>query len=146
MEINDKEDKITSVKEISQEEFNNTSENGFEIIHNEDKTTGHDITKNLLVETNHGNAPVNTQHVTHEKFPEPTVHTNIEKKITTVEHSSDSSDDVMYRVNSALVDTTLPSKSPLPEEDPFRYLTSRNYLKYFVVASTAVLFVLTLLD
>ncbi len=53
---------------------------------------------------------------------------------------------IMETVSIALNDTVLPSKSPLPTEDPFNYLSSRNYLTMFLVASTTFIFLLGLFD
>ena len=52
----------------------------------------------------------------------------------------------MDTVAMALNDAVLPSKSPLPSEDPFNYLISSSYLTMFLVASTTFVFLLGLFD
>jgi hypothetical protein len=49
-------------------------------------------------------------------------------------------------VSTALNEAILPSKSPLPQDDPFNYFTSKNYLQMFVIASAAFVFVISLFD
>ena len=53
---------------------------------------------------------------------------------------------IMETVTMALNDAVLPSKSPLPSEDPFNYLISSSYLTMFLVASTTFVFLLGLFD
>jgi hypothetical protein len=49
-------------------------------------------------------------------------------------------------LSTALNESILPSKSPLPQDDPFNYFTSKNYLKMFLIASAAFVFVISLFD
>ncbi len=52
-------------------------------------------------------------------------------------------DDVIAK---AVVDSILASKSPLPESDPFAYITSKKYMSHFAMAATAMLFIMAIFD
>lgn len=49
-------------------------------------------------------------------------------------------------ISAAFTDAILPSKSPLPRDDPFVFLSGSSYLRNFIAASTVLLFVITLFD
>jgi hypothetical protein len=67
-------------------------------------------------------------------------------RISSSEPQNEGKDQLLHRIGMALTDTSLPSKSPLPNDDPFAYLTSKTYVNYFLATSTLLIFVLTLLD
>jgi hypothetical protein len=127
MTIDDvKGDKITNIKEISQSEFQNFSENGFEIIHDHQQLETPLLTKE----------PFEIKKEVVNKLPELIFEKIPEKSI---EQISDN-------IARALNDTILPSKSPLPQDDSFSYLTSKNYLRNFLAVSTVILFLIALFD
>lgn len=173
-----KNEKITIIKEISESEFNNTSENGFEIIHNDDHSHNHSTTLTndtkvsnaeehktnqnsttltdtaKTVEANSSvveeiNKSVKSNITTNDtntiSFPAPTVPINFSTEKVVVQ-TFKTDEDKLKAVSIGLSDTILPSKSPLPENDPFKYLTSCQYLSYFAGAATITIFVLALLD
>lgn len=150
MEIDDiTKDRITNIKEITHEEFNNTSENGFEIIHNSNE-------KNKLIQE----TPVTSQHNINNEignfgtsvekgFPEyPNLNSVNNERRTVIQNTQQPTTplEIKDSIASFLSDTVLPSKSPLQNDDPFRYLTSRNYLTNFCLASSVIVFVLALFD
>ncbi len=49
-------------------------------------------------------------------------------------------------ISTALNEAILPSKSPIPQDDPFNYLISRKYLRMFLLATSAFVFGLSLFD
>lgn len=49
-------------------------------------------------------------------------------------------------VAHALNDAVLPSKSPLPENDPFNFLTSPKFVTTFLTASSVLVFMLSLFE
>ena len=129
------ENTITSFKPIPESEFNKTAENGFEIINKQERLNSEssepvpekkEVTKEVV-------KPANEQ-----GFPSPLV--EVAGKTEQIQAST------QENISAAFADAILPSKSPLPADDAFTFLISRNYLKNFVVASTVLLFVLTLLD
>jgi hypothetical protein len=132
------ENTITSFKPIPESEFNKTAENGFEIINKQERLNSEssepvaekkEKTKEVVKEVK----PANEQ-----GFPSPLV--DVAGK--TEQRQASTQDNI----SAAFADAILPSKSPLPADDAFTFLISRNYLRNFVVASTVLLFVLTLLD
>lgn len=188
-----KHEKINIIKEISENEFNNTSENGFEIIHNDDhshnthstllttetKNTAQDENKqnqpsqsidytnttnsNTSANTSTNNPTTNNTVTNNSKsnieatnsnesnvnkntiaFPAASVPINIVSEKVILPPKTD--EEKLQRVAAALTDTILPSKSPLPESDPFNYLISKRFLTHFSAAATITLFVLTLFD
>jgi hypothetical protein len=169
-----KNEKINVIKEISENEFNDTSENGFEIIHNDDhshKTPATLLTQETITNTQTENVqtqqtnPITTEtDIDRSKstsinntvtdtvsniagtvvFPSPSVPVNItSEKPATVPKTDE---EKLNRISIGLRDTILPSKSPLPSNDPFNYLTSRTFLTYFSAAATITIFVLALFD
>jgi hypothetical protein len=148
MDIDDlKGGKINLIKEISESEFQNFSENGFEIIHDhhhENKLTPEGNSKKEPETNTCQGISLNQQRLLNLNSD---VHG--EKCETTQEQQSaveETKEEISERVARALTDTILPSKSPLPENDPFVYLTSPGYLKSFFFVSTMIIFVLALLD
>jgi hypothetical protein len=121
---------ITKVSNISETEYTNTAENGFELINAESKPVESTPVPSISDVRKHENV----RQVNEVKFPESPVSTSI-----TSEHFNNS-------VSKALSDTVLPSKSPLDSRDPFAYLTSRRYLRTFAIAATAVLTILAIFD
>jgi hypothetical protein len=77
---------------------------------------------------------------------EPKSKTEEPKKKVEVKSTECNTKDVKNVISTAFSETILPSKSPLPQDDPFSYFTSENYLKMFVLASVAFVIVISLLD
>ena len=127
--------KITGMKDISENEFQNFSENGFEIIHDhhhENKLAkDQNLSKNVV-----SNIEENVRREV------PKSHQNESQVLSQVE----TKEEISQRIAAALNDTILPSKSPLPDNDLFVYLTSPAYLRMFFTASTLIIFVLALLN
>ena len=142
-----KGERINLIKEISENEFQNFSENGFEIIHDhhhENKLSGEGSSKKGLEKNSSQGISLNQQ-----KSLNLNDNVHGEKCETTQEQQSaveETKEEISERVARALTDTILPSKSPLPENDPFVYLTSPGYLKSFFFVSTLIIFVLALFD
>jgi hypothetical protein len=127
----DGEATMTKVINITEEEYLTTDENGFElinpIINDEIKQAKNSLMEQLIETRKREEKPKNEV-----KFPEiPTPSTLF------------SGED---KISEALSDTVLPSKSPLNADDPFAYLTSRSYLRTFVIAASIVLCILTVFD
>lgn len=125
--------KICQIKEISESEFQNFSDNGFEIIHDqhhENKLDHQKFEKKVEL-------PKQEKQIEYPRFQQEEP-----KKVSEQETKEEISDIIAQ----ALTDTILPSKSPLPSNDPFVYLTSPAYLKSFFFVSTVIIFVLALLD
>ncbi len=72
--------------------------------------------------------------------------TKIEEPKKRVEIKSAECNDFNNLLSTAFSDAVLPSKSPLPQDDPFNYFNSKHYIKMFIVASVAFVFVLSLFD
>lgn len=122
---------------ISEDEYIKTSENGFEIIEKQTENTSKEVIKPA-------------EDVRASSFVDPMV--NIAREINPFKKNEEEvkpvgvPEDLKTRIAFALADTSLPSKSPLPSEDSFTYLTSRNYLSYFGVVSSVLIFAMTLFD
>ena len=144
--LDDKEEAITSIKSIEESEFTHTAENGFEIINSEhEKKATPEVVKQIIPsnEIKHQENEYKRKDLAKEQgFPIPLVDTSCTVKTSEIEISTD----VRNNIASALSDAILPSKSPLPQDDPFVYLTSKSYMKNFIHAATLILFVITLLD
>jgi len=127
--------KITGMKEISENEFQNFSENGFEIIHD------HHHENKLAKDQNlNNNVGIKIEENVRRDLPKS------HKTESQVLSQEETKEEISQRIAAALNDTILPSKSPLPENDLFVYLTSPSYLRNFFIASTLIIFVLALLD
>ncbi len=137
MELDDlKGGKINQIKEILEHEFQNFSENGFEIIHDP-----HHVNK---LTNEKQKFEINKQESQREeKFEYPKF---IQEEQSKVHDEEETKEEIRDRIANALTDTILPSKTPLHENDPFLYLTSPGYLKTFFFASTLIIFVLALID
>ena len=148
---------MPQVKEITESEYSSTAENGFELIHPNDNKMVNEIVE-PKVEQNvqpvvqpvvtpvvqpivYPNLQPTVQPANEQGFPQPLI--EAPKK---TQQLIPESQDVRERIGMALTNTSLPSKSPLSPDDPFVFLTSGSYLRNFIVASTVLLFVLTLLD
>ena len=149
---------ITSIKTIDESEFSHTAENGFEIINREhEKKSTPEVEKKTTPEVEY--PIISSNEIKHQEqefkkkgsvneqgFPVPLVDTSCTVKKTEEKRETKISADVRDNIASALSDAILPSKSPLPQDDPFVYLTSKSYMKNFITAATLILFVITLLD
>jgi hypothetical protein len=125
--------KIIRIKDIQESEFQNFSENGFEIIHDhhhENKLADQKLIKNVEL-------PKQVNQIEYPKF---------NQEEPQIDSEQVSKEEISERIARALTDTILPSKSPLRPDDPFFYLTSPRYLKSFFFLSTLIIFVLALLD
>ena len=142
---------ISKVTEISESEYTSTVENGFELIHGENKLNSESNTR--LISNKESTIETNPS------VQQPLIRTNVEtsvqptiSKLTHIEEPKRSQNLIQDQseprenVGMVLTNTNLPSKSPLQADDPFVFLTSSNYLKNFIVASTILLFVLTLFE
>lgn len=133
-----------TTKDISESEYNTTAENGFEIITNPDAVKFDQPKENVVV-----NTPKVEEKIEKIEKPQPKKSEEVYKaKEVSVESNKVISDSTPVKqiIESALLDTVLPSKSPLAAEDPFKYLTSFNYFKNFVHVSVVVLFLITLFN
>jgi hypothetical protein len=145
-----KELRMSSVKEISETEFISTAENGFELINNDHKVVSEGL-----------NAKVNdTPLIQPNIIPnvQPNIPSSVQPKIAIcfpqaqgqeapkTQNLIQECEDPRLRITEALNNTSLPSKSPLPQDDPFVFLSSPSYLRNFIAASTLLLFVLTLFE
>ena len=86
-----------------------------------------------------------------QRFPEPKEEQRFPEAkqqerfpISPVEQTSQAS--TSNNISAAFSDAILPSKSPLPRDDPFVFLSGSSYLRNFIAASTVLLFVITLFD
>ena len=117
-------------------EYTDTSENGFEIIHKQRERIETPVQKNITPEVKQKEEVVNKVNEVSEVKKE----SKVEKEVCTERKP------VAETVTKALNDAVLPSKSPLPVDDPFNFLTSSNYMTMFLVASTTFVFLLGLFD
>jgi hypothetical protein len=136
--------KMTKVDVISEDEYKNTAENGFEIINHSENKLISEVTQpiksldNVQEEKVVPKSNVNVQNVSS---------SNTGGNVNVCEVTGPSiNEDPKSFVARVLNDTVLPSKSPLPQEDAFAYLTSPGYIRNFMIASVVVLFVLAILD
>lgn len=149
-----KDFRIFMVKDISETEYETTVENGFELIQGENKLTGERIQPMIShVEPIETNVNQNVRQSLIQTNVDPIVqpnltrfseNSNVQQPTKTQNLIQDYTEPV--NIGMALTNTNLPSKSPLQPDDPFVFLTSSNFLKNFVVASSLLLFVLTLFE
>jgi hypothetical protein len=144
-----KDFRMSHVREITETEFVSTAENGFELINND-----HKITESI--NSNDNVTPLIQPNII--PTVQPNLSPSVKPKIAVcfpqaqqqeapkTQNLIQDSLDLRQRISQALNDTILPAKSPLQEDDPFVFLTSPRYLRNFIVASTLLLFVLTLFE
>jgi hypothetical protein len=121
--------KITSFKFIDESEFD-----GFVLIDNKKEEIKNDreVIRQAPVERVHQDKPTPREQ---ERFSQPK---------SPVEQPAQVSNS--NNIAAAFSDAILPSKSPLPRDDPFVFLSGSSYLRNFIAASTVLLFVITLFD
>ncbi len=147
---------MPQIKEINESEYNSTAENGFELIHPHENKLVSEIVEPKVEFVKPNVQPIVSPNVQPMVYPnlEPSVHpaytqgfpqplVDTPKK---TQQLIQESQEPRERIGMALTNTSLPAKSPLQPDDPFVFLTSGSYLRNFIVASTVLLFVLTLLD
>ena len=72
--------------------------------------------------------------------------TNSRPKVEKSKSSISEGNSDMNNIVNALNDTSLPSKQPLQESDPFVYLSSRNYMLSFVLISLVVIGIMNIMN
>jgi len=137
-----KEDKITTIKMISEGEYNNTAENGFEIIHAQGDAKRVVESNQPIISSNIINQQVRTAPTNEIGFPLIAQSVPAGSQVG----APQTAEEVRHQIATALTNTILPSKSPLSADDPFAFLTSQSYLRNFAVASTVLLFLIALFD
>ncbi len=114
---------LIQLVKISETEYLNTTENGFEIIHKETKDEPRPKVKEQ----------VRTRIVEPKNIPESKPFQTKPKDFNDV-------------LSTAFNEAILPSKSPLPHDDSFNYLTSINYLRIFIIASSVFIFAISVFN
>lgn len=80
-----------------------------------------------------------------EKLNEPTIEKSV--LLTTpdfVGNADEKSEDPKANLDNAVLNSVLNSKSPLPEEDPFKYVQNKNFLILSTLSASVLLFVASL--
>lgn len=133
---NNEEHKITSIKFIEESEFISIAEDFVLIDHKKEeiRQNKEEIRQPTPREQQRFPEPKEEQ-----RFPEPKVISCF--PISPVEQTAQANN-----ISAAFTDAILPSKSPLPRDDPFVFLSGSSYLRNFIAASTVLLFVITLFD